>query len=252
MRTRMAVALASYLFTAATAAGAQTSYQQCAGGGGGRSCTWIEVAMSAGAGGTTDLFVRAQNLQGVPGFGTTGASVLDRIFLNFTSPLLPPIMGTTGLPTAGPGASTYEGVGDKLGQTVQAWSMFDANELFTLTLLADNAEFDQFTDILGCDTPSPFDDPGFRTCGAPGSSWVEFAFNIGAELDLSNLASVGFGVRYGMQPGAEHVCNDAPNANVTCTLADVAVVPEPATVALLGGGLGILGLGALRRRRPAV
>ena len=248
MRMRIVTAVVASLL-AVTTASAQASYQQCTGGSGGTSCTRVQVTMSAGAGGTTDFVVRAQNLQGVAGFGTTGPSVVDRIFLNFTTPIVPATMGTTGMPTAGPGVTAYSGTGEKVGQTVQAWSVVDANDMFTLVLVGDNAEFDQFTDILGCDGASPFDDPGFQTCAAPGNEWVEFLFNVGAAFDMSNLASVGFGVRYGILPGEEHVCNDAPNANVTCRMRDVAVVPEPATIALLGSGLGILGLGGWRRRR---
>jgi hypothetical protein len=250
MRTRIAIALVSTLLATAPPADAQVSYQLCTGGGA-QSCAWIEIMTTGAAGGTTDLVVRAQNLQGVAGFGTTGASVLDRIFLNFATPLLPTVSGTTDMPAGSPGVTSYDGIGDKLGQTPQPWSVFDANGMFTLVLLGDNADEDQFTDVLGCDAPSPFEDPGLQTCGAPGSEWVEFAFNVGAGFDTADLASVGFGIRYGQLPGQEHVCNDAPSANVTCRLAGASVVPEPGTVLLLGSGLGLLAVGAIRRRGAA-
>ena len=250
MHVRIAATAVAALLATAPPAGAQVAYQLCTGAGA-QSCAWIEIMTMGGPGATTDLVVRAQNLQGVAGFGTTGASVLDRIFLNFTTPLLPTMSGLTGMPAGSPGVTTYAGVGDKAGQTPQPWSVLDANGMFTLVLLGDNPDADQFTDILGCQAPSPFEDPGLQTCGAPGSEFVQFAFNVGALFTTADLASVGFGIRYGMLPGEEHVCNDAPNPNVACRIAGAAVVPEPASVALLGSGLALLAVAGWRRRAPA-
>jgi hypothetical protein len=155
-------------------------------------------------------------------------------------------------PTPSAGVPSYDGTGDLAGATPQAWTYFEANSMFTLALVGDNATFSQFTDILGCDGPSPFEDPGFQTCGDPGAEWVEFLFEVDGTFDETALQSVGFGARYGILPGEEHVCNDAPTPNVACRPFQQSVVPEPATVALFGSGLALLGVGALRRRQRLV
>lgn len=245
MRTRIAALAVVALVAAAPSAGAQQWYQLCTGTGP-SSCAAVHVSLTALGPSSTRVAVRAQNLQGTFG-GSTGASVLDRLFLNFSG--APTADGLTDAPLAGPGVASYLGTGNLAGATVGPWSYVADGA--TVSLFADNPGLGYFTDLLGCGTPSPLEDPGFRTCGRRGTRWVELAFDLSGTLTEADLQSVGFGTSYGDLGLGQHVCNDGPNPTVACDVerfTPTSTIPEPTTVALLGAGVAALGALARRRR----
>lgn len=251
MRVRDTAGLIAALLIAAPAAEAQQWWQLCTGGSDGSSCAAVQIRLTALGANSTGLAVHAQNLQGT--VGTTGPSVLERIFLHFGTGL-PSSTGLTEQPTPGAGVTSYNGTNNLAGATPGPWSYLVGGS--SISLFADNPVLGYFTDIRGCAGPSPLEDPGYLTCGARGMRSVALTFTVDAALTEADLQSVGFGTSSGEFGLNQHRCNESPDADVACQVErfDVSpqqVVPEPTTIALLGGGLVVLARVGRRVRRSA-
>lgn len=200
-----------------------------------RTCASFQVTTMARSGGGQWVWLSVRNLQGTLGADNTGGSLITRVGL--TAPDLQGV-GNLSVTTSG-GASEVKDASDywKILSDGNGGSIGGQVTFSTGTTGTDGG-------ILGCDRSDAKPDSYFQTCGdkdvVGDEGWVVFSFTTTNNWDAAD-GQVAWRVQAVTADGNSYVCRTDSDCS------QVAVTPEPASMALLSGGL--LGLGYLRRRK---
>ena len=205
-----------------------------------RACVSVKVTTTPNLSGGTDVVISVRNNQGaLP--DQTGGSLINVVGL--WAPPAATMGSASGLSVTSTGAGVF-------GNPASRWSISSAGvngpiEFAASTpLLGGNPE----GGIIGCNASERTVSNYFQTCG---TGWVSFNFTTANAWDAS-LAEVAikFDGVVGVATRVECKSNVAPTDAEYCP--NVAVTPEPVSMALLATGLLGLGGAGLRRRRKGM
>lgn len=224
------------------AAGAQTvtkTFQNYCTTGSVRTCASVQVTTAPYKQGKTvgtEVWIRIRNLQGTHATDNTGGSLVTKLGLT--------------APDVGMASSlsvTYETPAEAI------WAANDKypGEYWGITdkPIGGPIEFSTSVNgtkggIQGCDSSRANPPSYFRTCGDAG--WIVFHFVTDGSW-TADQAEIAYGVQAVQLDDGSYQCRSGENCFPDESPPTTEVVPEPATMVLMGSGL--LGITLARRRR---
>jgi hypothetical protein len=206
------------------------------------SCGNLRGSVTDLGGGSVQVHMEVQNLQGTNPAATAGTTAFGVFFFEGLSSISGLTVGTIG------SVQQIGGVPNGFTAVTASypWGVYPVGSMGSpLSFIAHNS-YSAGTLVVGC-SASPAAYTYLRTCAADGyDGWVTFDFT------ATQAAPIRFGWETSFYPygSAWRLCVVGDESTCTGTVRDVdpGIVPEPQTYALLATGM-VLVLGAARRRR---